>query len=207
MFAGRRSLAAILLALLAGCSLPPVDLEGEKALPLRSTVYAADGTRLARLYRQNRSLVDLEAMPEELIDAVLAAEDARFYEHRGYDLRAIARAALVNLREGQVEQGGSTITQQYVKNTYFRHPSRTFERKARELRLAIEVERRYSKDEILERYLNAVYFGAGAYGVKAAAETYFRHGVAELTLAESALLAALIKAPSLYDALDHPDRA
>jgi penicillin-binding protein 1A len=152
-------------------------------------------------------LVELEAMPSALIDAVLAAEDARFYEHRGFDLRAIARAAAVNLREGEVRQGGSTITQQYVKNTFFRHPDETLARKAKELRLAIEVERRYSKDEILERYLNAVYFGSGAYGVKAAAETYFGRGVADLELPQAALLAALIKGPSLYDPHAHPKLA
>ncbi|MEA2461069.1 MAG: penicillin-binding protein [Actinomycetota bacterium] len=204
-----RALAACLAGavLLAACSLPAVNLEKEKALALRSTVYAADGTRLARLYRQNRVLVSLQQMPRTLIDAVLAAEDARFYEHGGFDLRAIARAAIVNLKRGEVTQGGSTITQQYVKNTYFRDPGRTLERKARELRLAIEVERRYSKDEILERYLNAVYLGAGAYGVKAAAETYFRKGLGDLTLPESALLASLIKGPSYYDPTEHPKRA
>jgi penicillin-binding protein 1A len=143
-------------------------------------------------------------MSPSLVSAVLAAEDARFYEHGGFDLRSIARAALVNLKNGEVSQGGSTITQQYVKNTFFRHPGRTLERKARELRLAIEVERRYSKNEILERYLNEVYLGSGAYGVKAAAETYFGTGVGELSVAQSALIAALIKGPSLYDPMEHP---
>jgi penicillin-binding protein 1A len=198
-------LACLLLA--SGCSLGPIDLNKERALPLRSTILAANGARLARLFRENRSLVNLHDMAPSLIDAVLAAEDARFYEHSGFDLRSIARAALVNLRRGEVRQGGSTITQQYVKNTYFRHPSRTLERKARELRLAIELERLYSKDEILERYLNAVYLGAGAYGVEAAAETYFGKSVGSLTLPESALIAGLIKGPSLYDPMRNPKRA
>jgi penicillin-binding protein 1A len=199
--------AAVLVVLAGGCSLPPIDLRAERPLDLRTTIVAADGQTLARLYKQNRSLVQLDDLPETLIDAVLASEDARFYRHGGFDLRSIARAALVNLEEGEVVQGGSTITQQYVKNTYFRRPARTFERKARELRLALEIERRYSKDEILERYLNTLYWGEGAYGIRAAAETYFGHGVARLSLRESALLAALIKSPAFYDPRDHPAHA
>jgi penicillin-binding protein 1A len=193
--------------LVASCSLAPIDLAAEAVLPLRSTIRAADGTLLARLFAENRALVELDQISQDLIDAVLAAEDARFFEHEGYDLKAIARAALVNLREGIVSQGGSTITQQYVKNVFFTDPDKTLERKARELRLAIEVERSYGKPEILERYLNTVYFGEGAYGIKAAAETYFGTGVLTLTLAQSATLAALIKAPAIYDPRDHPKRA
>jgi len=194
-------------ALLAACSLQPIDLSEEEILPLRSTVTAADGTVLARLFRENRELVELEQISQEMVDATLAAEDARFFEHAGYDLKAIARAALVNLREGEVIQGGSTITQQYVKNVFFTEPAKTLERKARELRLSMEVERAYGKREILERYLNTVYFGAGAYGIKAAAETYFDHSQLTLSLHEAATLAALIKAPAIYDPRDHPKRA
>jgi penicillin-binding protein 1A len=193
--------------LLAGCSLRPVDLDAQRPLALRSTFKAADGTVLARFFKENRKLVSIDEVPESLIDAVLAAEDARFFDHPGFDVRAIARAALVNLAEGEAVQGGSTITQQYVKNTFFRKPSRTLERKAKELRLAIEVERRYSKREILELYLNTVYFGDGAYGVATAAERYFGHGVSALDPAESALLAAVIRAPSLYDPREHLQRA
>ena len=206
----RRRPAAVILALaLAGsaCSLAPVDLESERRLPLRSTILASDGSLLARLFKENRVYLELEEMPPAITDAVLAAEDARFYKHDGYDLRSIVRAAVVNLREGEVQQGGSTITQQYVKNTYFRHPGKTLERKAKELRLAIEVERLYSKDEILERYLNTVYLGSGAYGIKAATQDLFGHGVRTLQLHEAALLAAVIKAPALYDPRDHPARA
>lgn len=199
--------AALAIALTASCSLSPIDLRAERPLELRSTIFASDGETLARLYRQNRALISLDDLPDNLIDAVLAAEDARFYEHGGFDLRSIARAALVNLEKGEVVQGGSTITQQYVKNTYFRHPARTFRRKARELRLSLEVERRFSKDEILERYLNTLYLGQGAYGVRAAAETFFGHGAQKLSLRESALLAAVIKSPAYYDPRDHPERA
>ena len=205
----RRPFAVALALALAGtaCSLAPIDLESERRLPLRSTIVASDGSLLARLFDENRVYLELEEMPEVLTQAVLAAEDARFYEHEGYDLRSIVRAAIVNAREGEVQQGGSTITQQYVKNIYFRRPGKTLERKAKELRLAIEVERRYSKDEILERYLNTVYFGAGAYGVKAATQNFFGHGVSTLELHESALLASVIKAPALYDPREYPRRA
>ncbi|MBW3594895.1 MAG: PBP1A family penicillin-binding protein [Actinobacteria bacterium] len=200
-------IAALLLG--SSCSLAPVDLEAKKALALRTTITASDGTRLARIYKPsaNRSLIPIHRVPKHLKDAVLAAEDARFFDHSGYDLRSIARAAVVNLSEGRVVEGGSTITQQYVKNTYFRRPAKTLERKARELRLAIELEHRYSKREILGLYLNTVYMGEGAYGIKAAAETYFRAPVDTLTLPQAALLAAVIKAPAVYDPRDHPARA
>ena len=201
------ALAVALGLVAAGCSLRPIDLDEQRPLALRSTFRAADGSVLARFFKENRNLVDLDEVPQSLIDAVLAAEDSRFFEHPGFDVRAIARAALVNLSEGETVQGGSTITQQYVKNTFFRRPPRTLERKAKELRLAIEVEKRYSKREILERYLNTVYFGRGAYGVGAAAESYFGHGVRDLDVAESALLAAVIRAPSRYDPRDHGGRA
>ncbi|HJR45003.1 MAG TPA: PBP1A family penicillin-binding protein [Actinomycetota bacterium] len=206
---GHRSAALVVLWCLAAtaCSLEPVDLKKERPLAVRSTVLAADGTFLARLFEQNRALVDEDEIPSILEDAVLAAEDARFFEHPGYDLRAIARAAIINFDKGKITQGGSTITQQYVKNTFFRNAPRTFKRKARELRLAIEIERRYTKDEILDRYLNTVYLGQGAYGVKVATKNYFGHGLKLLTLKEAALLAAVIKAPSFYDPRDHPKRA
>jgi penicillin-binding protein 1A len=203
---GRR-LRAVSLALLLGagaCSLPPVDLDREQPLALRTTILASDGTQLARLFKQNRSLVPLERVPRSLIRAVLVAEDRLFFAHPGYDLGSIARAAAVNLAAGEVVQGASTITQQYVKNAYFRRAPRTLERKARELRIALEVERTLTKRQILERYLNTVYFGDGAYGAKAAAETFFDHGIGRLTPAKSALLAAVIKSPETYSPRSHP---
>ena len=199
------AVAAVTLA--GACSLAPVDLKNERTLAVRTTIIASDGTFLARLFEQNRVLVDPDEIPAVLEQAVLAAEDSRFYEHPGYDLRSIARAALVNLDKGEITQGGSTITQQYVKNTFFREAPRTFKRKARELRLAIEIERRYTKEEILDRYLNTVYLGQGAYGVKVAAKTYFGRGLSTMTIPEAALLAGVIKAPSYYDPREHPKRA
>ena len=197
----------VAVAVLGACDLRPVDLAEERKLPLRSSMYAADGTLLARLYRQNRVLVPYEAIPPVVVDAVVAAEDQRFFKHEGYDIKAIARAALANAREDEVVQGGSTITQQFVKNTYFRRPTQTFERKLRELRLAIEVERVYTKEQILERYLNTVYFGDGAYGIRTAANIFFGHGLSEIDVEEAALLAAVIRSPSLYNPRDHARRA
>ena len=199
--------AMAMCLLLQACAFSPIDLSEGKPLDLRTTVVASDGSFLARLYKKNRALVTLTQIPQPLVDAVIAAEDQRFFEHDGYDLKSIARAAIINWREGKILQGGSTITQQYVKNTYFRKPAKSFERKARELRLSIEVERQYTKEEILERYLNTVYFGQGAYGVEAASETYFGHKSRSLTLQEAAMLAALIKSPATYDPRDHPRRA
>jgi 1A family penicillin-binding protein len=206
----RRSLAALagpLVLAVTACSLAPVTLPEAQPLGLRTTITAADGSKLARIYRENRAAVSIERIPQHVIDAVLAAEDARFFKHHGYDLRAITRAAIVNWREGKIVQGGSTITQQYVKNTYFRDPERTLERKAREIRIAIELEKQFTKEEILEKYLNTVYFGDGAYGIKAAAETYFGHGTEQLDLPQAAMLAGLIRAPSKDSPRDHPHRA
>ncbi|MGH2775195.1 MAG: transglycosylase domain-containing protein [Actinomycetota bacterium] len=201
------SLALAAALLLSACSLEPMDLEGERPLALRSTIRAADGSLLTRVYRENRAYIAYDQIPRAMIDAVISAEDSRFFSHGGFDLKAIGRALLANMDEGETIQGGSTITQQYVKNTYFRQAPKTLERKARELRIAIEVERQYSKKEILERYLNTVYFGHGAYGLKTAVETFFGHDVDRLGVHEAALLAALIKSPSLYDPSDHAKKA
>ena len=205
----RRRAALVLAAalVLSACTLEPMDLEGERPLALRSTIRAADGSLLTRVYRENRAYMAYDRIPRAMVDAVISAEDSRFFSHGGFDLKAIGRALLANMDEGATVQGGSTITQQYVKNTYFREAPKTLERKARELRISIEVERQYSKSEILERYLNTVYFGHGAYGLKTAVETFFGHDVDRLRVHEAALLAALIKSPSLYDPSDHPKNA
>jgi 1A family penicillin-binding protein len=192
---------------LSACSLEPMDLSDERPLALRSTIRAADGTVLTRVYRQNRSYITYDRIPQTLIRAVISAEDARFFSHSGYDIKAIGRALLANLDEGATVQGGSTITQQYVKNTYFKQAPKTLERKAREVRIAIEVERQFSKREILERYLNTVYFGQGAYGARTAIQTFFGHGIERLRVHEAALLAAMIKSPTLYDPRENPKNA
>ena len=165
---------------------------------LTSTVYASDGSVLANLHgHEHRIPVSLEEIPSQLQHAFIAIEDYRFYSHYGVDLRAIARAAYLNLTEGQ-RQGGSTITQQLAKNAFLTLDS-TYERKLQEAIYAVQLERMYTKDEILEMYLNQVPFGRTAHGVQAAAYAYFRKDVSDLTLAESAFLAALPWSPSLYD--------
>ncbi|HEV8352633.1 MAG TPA: penicillin-binding protein 1A [bacterium] len=169
-------------------------------------IYAANGEIVASLFRENREYVPLQQIPLSMRRAVLASEDTRFYQHVGIDLRAIGRAILSNLRAGRLSEGGSTITQQLARNRFLT-PDRTFGRKLAEIVLAVEIERRLSKDEILERYLNEVYFGQGAYGIEMAARVYFGKGARDLTLDESALLTGLIRAPSLYSPYRNPDAA
>jgi penicillin-binding protein 1A len=150
--------------------------------------------------------VELEQIPKPLIDAVLAMEDRRFFEHGGMDLRGVVRAAFANLDAGGTVQGGSTITQQLAKNLFLTS-ERTWARKLQEMMLAFWLERRLSKKEILARYLNTVYLGAGAYGVEAASQRYFGAPVEQLTLAQSAMLAGLIQAPSRFSPTRSLDEA
>lgn len=158
-------------------------------------IYAGGGELIASFYRENREYVALEEIPEPTRLAVLAIEDDRFYLHPGVDVRALMRATWRNLRAGELREGGSTITQQLARSLYLSR-RRSVTRKIAEMLLALELERRLTKDEILERYLNQVYFGQGAYGIEMAARVYFGKAVGALTLSESALLAGLIRAPS-----------
>jgi penicillin-binding protein 1A len=200
-----------LLGVLTACG-PVVEIEpiGEVALDppeQTSQIVAADGSVLADLHaEQDREVVGLAAIPQTLRDAVIAVEDRRFYDHGGVDGRAIARAFVENARAGAVTQGGSTITQQLAKNAVV-GSDRTLERKLEEASVALQLERQFTKDEILARYLNTVYFGNGAYGVQTAAQRYFGRDVNDLTLEQSALLAALLKAPATYDPYRHPPAA
>ena len=205
----RRPLPALLLVLTTGCSLRalPVDPAVLGGQAVTSTVYAADGSVLTTLHaEEDRRPLALADIPDLLVKAVLAAEDRRFYEHDGVDVRGVARAALRNIEAGETTQGGSTITQQLVKNTLVT-PERTYRRKVREASLAMGLERTLTKDQILERYLNTVYFGQGAYGVGAAARVYYGKTATRLTLAEAALLAGLIRSPSRADPIRFPDAA
>jgi len=169
-------------------------------------IYAADGQLIASLYQENRASVALADIPETLRRAVIDTEDAAFYRHPGISLRGVLRASFRNVRERGLAEGGSTITQQLARNLFLTN-EKALGRKIAEMLLAIQIERRLTKDEILERYLNQVYFGQGTYGVEAAAEVYFGQPVKALTLPESALLAGLIRAPSYYSPYDHMDRA
>lgn len=141
--------------------------------------------------------VSLDNIPRSLQQAIIAVEDARFYSHSGFDVTGIARATVVNLEAGDIEEGASTITQQLVKNMFLT-PEQSFSRKAEELILAMNIERHFSKDKIIEMYLNTIYFGSNFYGIYDAAQGYFGKVPEELTVAESAMLAGLPNAPSLY---------
>lgn len=146
---------------------------------------------------EKRTVIPFEKIPQRVKEAVIAVEDQGFYQHQAFDWRAMIRALAINLVKGRVVQGGSTITQQLAKNAFLT-PERTINRKAKELILAYQIEKRYSKDEILNLYLNTVPYGAGAYGIEAASQTYFSKSAEALSLAESAILASLPKAPSYY---------
>src|SRR5205823_526418 len=183
-------------------SLPSVTAL-ETFQPLQGTkVYDDNDELLTELHVERRIFVPLAHIPQTLRDAVIATEDKRFYSHFGVDPIGIVRALYQNYRRGRIAEGGSTITQQLTK-VLFLTPDKSIERKLKEAVLALELERRYSKDRILEMYLNQVYFGQGAYGVEAAARSYFGKPVAELNLREAALLAGLPRAPSSYSPFEH----
>lgn len=169
-------------------------------------LFADNGELIAEFYLENRTLVTLDRVPPHVIKAFLAAEDPRFYRHSGIDLIGISRAMVKNVKAGRIVQGGSTITQQLAK-MLFLEPERTYTRKLNEAVLSLQIERRYSKDEILNIYLNQVYLGSGAYGVEAAAKTFFGKTVDQLTLSEGALIAGLPPAPSRYSPLKNPEKA
>ncbi|WP_211229970.1 transglycosylase domain-containing protein [Desulfovirgula thermocuniculi] len=171
-----------------------------------STLFAADGTPFATLGQGTFIPVRPKEIPHVVKEAFVAAEDKRFYQHHGIDVTGILRATWYNLLNRKIVQGGSTITQQLAKNAFL-SPSRTFKRKIQEVFLAIQLERHYAKDEILTFYLNRIYFGEGAWGIGTAAKTYFDKRVEDLTLAEAALLAGLVRAPSYYNPFENPEGA
>ena len=186
--------------------LPPVKALEEYAPSLGTKVYADDDELLTEFQAERRIFVPLQQIPKTLRNAMIAIEDARFYSHFGVDLRGIGRAAYANFRHGRVVEGGSTITQQLAK-VLFLTPDRRFSRKVKEALLALELEKRYSKDRLLELYLNQIYLGHGTYGVEAAARLYFGKSVQELALSEAALLAALPRSPGSYSPFEHPEPA
>ncbi len=214
------ALAGATLALGVALLVPEVRALGRAARPGKaadvnklaevsqnSAVYASDGSLIAVLHaEENRSPVTLERVPKTVIDAVLDVEDDQFWAHQGVNVRSALRALVTNVQSGEVRQGGSTITQQLVKNSLLT-PEQRVGRKVREAVLAIRLEKEISKEEILERYLNVVYFGNGAYGVQAAAETYFNTDVEKLTEGQAALLAGIIRNPVGYDPVKNPAQA
>ncbi|UCG38551.1 MAG: PBP1A family penicillin-binding protein [bacterium] len=171
-----------------------------------TTILSDDGRPVRSLFVERRIPVALSEVPDTLVKAVIAVEDSRFYRHFGLDLRGILRALLKNILTLRFAQGGSTLTQQLSK-VLFLTPEKTLIRKIREAVLAINIERRFSKDEILTLYLNQVYLGEGAYGVEAASRTYFGKSVGDLSLAECAMIAGLPRSPILYSPISNPERA
>jgi penicillin-binding protein 1A len=174
--------------------------------PINTRICARDGQVLGDLFTEDRLIVPIEEIPPLLIQAVLASEDRRFYEHWGIELPSLLRAFLANLRSGRTTQGGSTITQQLARNLFLTH-ERTVTRKIKEALLTIRLERIYSKDEILGMYFNQIYYGNGAHGAKSAAREYFGKQLDELTLAECAYLAGIPANPTLFDPRRRPENA
>jgi penicillin-binding protein 1A len=174
--------------------------------PVPTTVYDASGKKIAIFGAQRRQVVGFNQISNNMKKAILAAEDARFYEHGPISFRAIGRAFFEDIIHGRIVQGGSTITQQLVKNLYLT-PSKTIYRKLKEAVLAYKIANHLTKNEILTLYLNTVYFGNGAYGIESASEIYFNKHASDLTIAESAMLAGLVQAPNAYNPYYHPELA
>lgn len=187
-------------------TLPPIDRLLDYDPPVATRVYAADGSLIEEFFRERRYRVPIGEIPPLVRNAFLAAEDSDFFAHRGVDFLGIGRAFLVNLKAGTVEQGASTITQQVVKALLLT-PERSYERKIKEILLALRIEQHLTKEQILELYLNQIYLGDGNHGVGAAAKNYFGKTVQELTPAEAAMLAGLPAAPSRYSPSRDPEAA
>lgn len=173
---------------------------------LVSEVYARGGEKIGEFYRENRKLVAVEDIPEDLINAFLAAEDSDFYNHNGFNFKGMLRALIANLTTGKMAQGASTITQQTAR-TLFLSSEKTYTRKLKEAIMARRMENHLTKENILYLYLNQIYFGQGAHGVASAAEIFFRKKVKDLTLAEMAVLAGSLTAPSAYNIVANPKKA
>ena len=171
-------------------NLPQISSLTEYHPPIITTVYSDDDRKIAEFFEERRIIRPLNEIPQELINAFIAAEDARFYKHKGVDFYSIIRAFIKNLQAGTIVQGGSTITQQVTKS-FLLSPERSYTRKLKEAILAYRIDKVFNKDEVLFLYLNQIYLGHGAYGVEAAAGNYFGKPAKELNLAECAILAGL----------------
>ena len=198
----------IVVFLGVGCGLVAIGMSGDKDVsdihpPASSQIFDMNGNLITNIHAtENRTLVSLDKIPKNLQNAFIAVEDNRFYEHNGVDPRGILRALYSNVVSGEVAQGGSTITQQLAKNAFLSQ-DRTITRKIQEFFIALRLEQQYTKDEILERYLNQIYIGRGAYGVQAAAQTYFGKDVDQLNLSECAMLAGIPRSPNYYSPLNN----
>jgi len=213
----RETKAILFLIFLAICAATSVIIIAILGLPslksleqyqprLSSKIYYADGSLMAELGEERRTLVTLNQIPLHLRNATIAIEDERFFQHRGIDIYRIFGAALKDILHLKLKEGASTITQQLARSLFLTQ-KKTFIRKIREVLLSLEIERRYTKEQILEMYLNQVYYGSGAYGVSSASRTFFGKDVSELNLAESALLASLPRAPNAYSPFRNFEKA
>jgi penicillin-binding protein 1A len=201
--------AGLATGILAGVmmrDLPPVELLTHYKPATQTAVLDSDGAMIGRYYEERRMVLARDDIPDRIIKALLAAEDRRFYSHGGFDLAGIARAAWKNIRTFSISQGGSTITQQ-VARLMFLTTERTFTRKLKEALLTLQIERKFSKDEIITIYLNQSCFGHGAFGIEAAANTFFNKPSRDLSISESALLVSLLKNPTYFSPIKHPERS
>lgn len=179
----------------------------EFALAQTTVVYYNDGeTELGRFSEVNRTIIDVATLPSYVTEAVIASEDRTFYTNSGVDVKGIARAAVNNLRGG-ARQGASTLSQQYVENYYIGNPTKTYVDKMEEALIALKINRSQTKDEILDNYMNTIYFGRNAYGIEAASQAYFGKPATEMTLSEAAMLSGIIPAPSAWDPAEDPQKA
>lgn len=178
---------------------------------LATRVYSIDGEVLDQFFIKNRSQIRLRDLPKHVVDALIATEDKDFYSHWGVDLIRFGKAMIKNLLSLELREGASTITQQLSRNLYLgKNDRNAFDkavRKIREFITSVQLERRFTKDEILEFYFNVVYFGRGAYGISSASQTFFDRTPAELSLTQAATLIAILKGPGYYDPITHPERA
>jgi len=189
-----------------GKDLPPVESLRDVQLQIPLRVYTSDGELIAEYGEKRREPVEITEVPKILRDAILASEDAEYYQHSGVSFKGLARAAINLIKTGEKGQGGSTITMQVARN-FFLSPEKTYSRKLNEILLSLRIEREISKDDILELYLNKIYLGNRSYGFAAASKVYYGKPVGELNLAEAAMLAGLPKAPSRYNPIINPERA
>ncbi|PLR94174.1 PBP1A family penicillin-binding protein [Bacillus sp. T33-2] len=178
----------------------------KEGLSQTTLIYDKDGDQAAQVATNRTAGVKIEELPDHIPNAVIAIEDERFYKHNGFDIKGMARAFFGNLFAGRITGGGSTITQQLTKNALL-SPEQTYKRKVEELFLAVEIEKAYKKDEILQMYLNQVYFGSGAWGISNASRKYFNENIQDISISEAALLAGLLQAPTALDPYNHYDRA
>lgn len=206
IFALLGALAGLGVYLYLSSNLPQISSLTEYHPPIITTVYSDDGRKIAEFFEERRIIKPLEEIPQGLINAFIAAEDSRFYKHKGIDIYSIIRAFFKNLEAGTIVQGGSTITQQVTKS-FLLTPEKSYTRKLKEAILAYRIDKAFNKTEILYLYLNQIYLGHGAYGVEAAAENYFGKSAKDLNLAECAILAGLPQAPSKYSPFRYPERA